>query len=302
MSQQDQEREMEQLTIGSLRALHTPQTFACPTEGCEVFAFETQAELDDHIAKGDHVIRTASGRFETVSNGFGGTTTRRVGADQPRFRRGAGHVPSGDPYTEPQDKLLRKLLAERAGIDAAETVRAKINRWRSTPQGLTKAGASAAIDELLKIEPVRKVATTTQRVRTNRFPGKCEECGKQVEAEEGRLSKGDDGKWQVWHLEGRCPASSWPFPNGRYAVVHDGVLKFYVADDDGIFVQASDETHLLRGDTAHEVIALIAEDPEAASRRYGQEIGVCGRCGRTLTDEGSRAAGIGPICATKGWS
>ncbi|MES2342166.1 MAG: DUF6011 domain-containing protein [Pseudomonadota bacterium] len=28
-------------------------------------------------------------------------------------------------------------------------------------------------------------------------------------------------------------------------------------------------------------------------------MGECGRCGRTLTDEASRAAGIGPVCASK---
>jgi uncharacterized protein DUF6011 len=33
--------------------------------------------------------------------------------------------------------------------------------------------------------------------------------------------------------------------------------------------------------------------------RYGQELGECGHCGRTLTDEASRAAGIGPVCASK---
>ena len=33
--------------------------------------------------------------------------------------------------------------------------------------------------------------------------------------------------------------------------------------------------------------------------RFGQITGTCGHCGRTLTDEGSIAAGIGPICATK---
>jgi len=29
---------------------------------------------------------------------------------------------------------------------------------------------------------------------------------------------------------------------------------------------------------------------------YGTELGECGVCGRTLTDEKSRAYGIGPVC------
>jgi hypothetical protein len=39
-----------------------------------------------------------------------------------------------------------------------------------------------------------------------------------------------------------------------------------------------------------------------SSVRYGHELGVCGVCGRTLTKEASRAAGIGPKCAAgAGW-
>lgn len=43
--------------------------------------------------------------------------------------------------------------------------------------------------------------------------------------------------------------------------------------------------------------ALI--DPRAAMARYGQELGSCGRCGRVLTNDESRAMGIGPECAKK---
>lgn len=50
-----------------------------------------------------------------------------------------------------------------------------------------------------------------------------------------------------------------------------------------------------------ERIACTADIP-AAIVTYGTELGVCGRCGRHLTDEDSRAAGIGPDCASRlGW-
>jgi hypothetical protein len=42
----------------------------------------------------------------------------------------------------------------------------------------------------------------------------------------------------------------------------------------------------------------IAEDPKAAMIRYGLETKECGRCGSPLTNDKSRAAGIGPKCAT----
>lgn len=93
--------------------------------------------------------------------------------------------------------------------------------------------------------------------------------------------------------------------SGRYAVEHDGTLKFYKLDRPTsgrwtgytfLKVQASDDLHRIRGKMAEEVIALIEADPIAAMKRYGQELGHCGRCGRTLTDETSRELGIGPVC------
>lgn len=35
------------------------------------------------------------------------------------------------------------------------------------------------------------------------------------------------------------------------------------------------------------------------AKEFGRLYGTCCRCGRTLTDEGSIAAGIGPVCASK---
>lgn len=100
-----------------------------------------------------------------------------------------------------------------------------------------------------------------------------------------------------------------PFPAGRYAVEHEGVLKFYKMDvpTEGrwkgyvfVHVQASDEWWSVKSRaTREDVINLIAKDPEAAMLAYGREIGKCGHCGRTLTDEDSRAAGIGPVCRRK---
>jgi hypothetical protein len=101
-------------------------------------------------------------------------------------------------------------------------------------------------------------------------------------------------------------------PAGRYAVDgNEGQTVFVVVDrpTEGrwagrifVKVQASDELHRTSRGTADALLGKIAAaGPEAACIRYGREIGVCGRCGRTLTDETSRANGIGPVCADKGW-
>lgn len=64
--------------------------------------------------------------------------------------------------------------------------------------------------------------------------------------------------------------------------------------------QASDELYPVRA-VARQIalLRLIVADPRAALVRYGHEIGKCGVCNRTLTDADSRAAGIGPTCASR---
>jgi hypothetical protein len=47
------------------------------------------------------------------------------------------------------------------------------------------------------------------------------------------------------------------------------------------------------------ILDRIAADVQGAMLRYGQETGQCGHCGRRLTNDESRRAGIGPICRAK---
>lgn len=95
-------------------------------------------------------------------------------------------------------------------------------------------------------------------------------------------------------------------PAGRYAIEIGGKVGFFRVDrpEDGkwagrTFVkeQASEEFYPVRGPRRNEVLTAIAADPRAAMIRYGHELGRCGNCGRTLTDEISREMGIGPDCA-----
>lgn len=220
---------------------------------------------------------------EELKTIHGGTTTRRAQRQRP----------TADPVTDSQRRYLRLLLAERAGVEAAEVVRERLNTWQE--QGvLTKIAASKAIEDLKAILAVRY----TPELRVNRYGGKCESCGHHVPAEAGWLSRADDGSWQVWHHEGECPRSEFPFPFGSYAVENaEGELRFYVLNDKGLFVQASDELHPMPGPAMAAIVAAIAENPLEACIRYGLEFKRCGRCGRGLTDENSRAAGIGPVCS-----
>jgi hypothetical protein len=101
-------------------------------------------------------------------------------------------------------------------------------------------------------------------------------------------------------------------PAGRYAVRVDDVLVFFKVDVpvEGrwagyTFVerQLSDDFVRIPRALQAQLLSQLREDGfEAASKLYGRELGVCGVCGRTLTNEDSRAAGIGPKCAAgAGW-
>lgn len=102
-------------------------------------------------------------------------------------------------------------------------------------------------------------------------------------------------------------------PAGRYAVTgNDGTTDFYALDrpTEGkwkgytfLNLQVSDERIAVKNRKSREtILAKIGEDVQGAMLRYGQEIGRCGHCNRTLTNEASRAKGIGPVCEGKmGW-
>ena len=50
------------------------------------------------------------------------------------------------------------------------------------------------------------------------------------------------------------------------------------------------------------ILLRIADAPAMYAELYGKLIGKCGVCGRTLTNDESRARGIGPVCAERwGW-
>lgn len=102
-------------------------------------------------------------------------------------------------------------------------------------------------------------------------------------------------------------------PAGRYAVTgEDGTTDFYHVQygknrwEGKLFVKlhvAGREDTNLRVANAITVLEKIRRDgPREAAVRYGHAIGRCSCCGRELTNEDSRAAGIGPVCAEKvGW-
>lgn len=113
---------------------------------------------------------------------------------------------------------------------------------------------------------------------------------KGVKAEPPQPSGVPDGRYALWSDD----KQQWEFYKVR--TPETGQWRGYTF----VEVQASDDFWPIRNrETLWRILERIAEDPLAASKAYGKELGRCGVCGRTLTDPESIAAGIGPICAAK---
>lgn len=158
----------------------------------------------------------------------------------------------------------------------------------------------------------KAIAFATSLLETRRVPAEWETpaAAAIAEGDAARVSRLIDALKALPWREARVATDSLPdVPAGRYAVAtEEGTLAFYRVDrpTEGrwagytfVKVQASDDEHPVRGAAARVVLGKIATDVQGASARYGQEIGVCGVCGKTLTDAESRARGLGPVCAAK---
>ena len=114
----------------------------------------------------------------------------------------------------------------------------------------------------------------------------------------------------VWSLPAKLDKNNKPMAL-RYAVEMDGTLKFYKIKQgqpteapNFIDVQeTSDEASTsIRNRASKDAIvaAIVAAGPDACMARYGQEIGACGHCGRTLTDALRGLVGLAIlVCGTK---
>jgi hypothetical protein len=184
------------------------------------------------------------------------------------------------PATEKQLSFLRSLATDRSwdGLSAAD--RGRLQLWLAGDAQLAKGAASDFITAL-KAQPYKATAPAQAATLPN---------GSTAPAPVPAVA---DGRYALDGPEGegtRFYVVNTP-TEGRWA-------RFTFVD-----VQASDERHAIRNRAERtRILEEIAKDPQAAMLRYGREIGSCGHCGRTLTNDESRAYGIGPICRGKmGW-
>ena len=174
--------------------------------------------------------------------------------------------PKAAPATERQIAFLRSLLADRdydsATLEREAPMVEKALADERTTFLVSKEVASAAI-RYLKTCPYQTQATQNAPAAV----------------EDGSYAVEFDGRLRFFHV--RTPKS------GRW--------EGYTFVDE----KAGPETYPVRNAIRRaRILDAIASDPDALAR-YGQELGICARCHRELTDEASRAAGLGPTCRTK---
>lgn len=112
-------------------------------------------------------------------------------------------------------------------------------------------------------------------------------------------------------MKSRKHASDAVVPEGLYAVEIDIEGLIFVKVDHGTgrwegytFITRQVGSDFVRVNRRVQDAALAGIRKAGfleSSVLYGKELGHCGRCGRELTNEASREAGIGPICAGKDW-
>jgi hypothetical protein len=234
--------------------------------------------------------------------------------------------------TPKQQSFIKSLLVERAstlGLTEDEVDQYIVDQRVNE---LTSRSASLAITAIKKIEVKRAGAdhlpSNAERTIVNRFAKPCALCGHEVGIGAGHAVL-VSGVWSTYHKQGECPSEPAQKPvdiqtlfagvdDGFYALSSSGTndLVFYAVKTNkgfhnpslkgqrGIYlVVGGHKDEKLRGDRAVNALKRIASlsDQERidAQALYGQQIGQCGVCGRHLTDEFTRARGIGNDCASK---
>jgi hypothetical protein len=174
---------------------------------------------------------------------------------------------TAEPATEKQVAFLRTLVEERV-LPQDGTIDGLANLAT-----LTKAAATAAISRLLdqpKREQDAPAKKTTQPAHPNVPQGHY--------ATPSRTGNNDLDFWKVDRpTEGRWQGYTF--------------VKRVIGGHPEFSVRGAEAAAALE--------AIATAGVEQAAQRYGTEIGRCYMCNRTLTDETSRALGIGPDCRSK---
>jgi Family of unknown function (DUF6011) len=112
--------------------------------------------------------------------------------------------------------------------------------------------------------------------------------------------------WAMTKGDAQIPRGSYGLETPGPQFTNDTTFFSVWISDDGsrwtVRMYVSDERVKLSRTVQYAVLDAIATNPAEAAELFGHEFGKCGICGRGLTNDESRARGIGPVCADRyGW-
>jgi hypothetical protein len=215
--------------------------------------------------------------------------------------------------TPPQVKWIRDLLDKKDLLKSpkffdavnamdAEEYDAYIEQMKRDVEGLTKQTASKWITALkalpYKPQDLSRASTGSATPPVEVIRGRTRVEYHEIETDRGTRRVGriilPDGAQVTAGSYGLSTEDDDRFTNDV------SFFKVWVGDRGGWSVQlyVSDDTSRVKlaFPTQLDMLKRIALDPAKASSTFGLEFGRCGVCGRGLTNDESRALGIGPVC------
>lgn len=188
------------------------------------------------------------------------------------------------------EKLLGKSEAPTAAVVAPAAAKPAQARW-------------AKVDDVWMIRVQGMTVREGDTIKVTKANGEIKDVTLGVQY--------DDELWNVAAAP-KAKSLAVDVPEGYYAIASKG-------DNDLLFVKVDRPTQgkwsgytfvkmivggheptPIRGGQATDVLArIMAAGVVESMALYGQEIGRCGHCNRVLTDDESRARGIGPTCLLK---
>lgn len=182
-----------------------------------------------------------------------------------------------DPATDRQINYIESLLDERMLTDDERTeAKARISK------GLDKRLASAWITRLLELPKATSVFARRNEGGPEAFP------------------KVEDGRYAIMDPRGNIDHPTLMFYRVKIGK-ESGRWAGFTFLDAGRGGAHGDLIWTPIKNPAYKRMALeaIAKDPLAAGMKFGQEVGKCSKCGRSLTQDHTRARGYGDDCAEK---
>lgn len=179
-------------------------------------------------------------------------------------------VVKADKVTEKQLGYLNKLLDERPAFRDVE------NLWPENLEKLTKREASKLIERVLASP--KESAKSGGNSSLNDLLANVPDC---YVAMPSRTGNNDLDFFRVGTNQGQMDASKKGWRRVQRIVGGQAPISMRIGEMTPV---------------AKIIAGWSEEELKAAQVLFGREIGRCGVCGKTLTDETSRRLGIGPVC------